>query len=1125
VPRRRTWQTALIALAAFASLAAIAPALIETTKSMTFEATAGQEFDGRVAEFHSSRKESSPGEYEATIYWGDGTPKSAATIEPKVGEAESYYVRGKHTYSSGGTCKVTVELREKGYPEGNYSDFKTIESTANVSGTAGTACGGTANEPPKDPPTAGIAAPDKKLRQGYIALIGSLSKPGSSAIVNYHWDFGDGKTADETDQGGNTNHIYDDPGTYQVTLTVTDANGLKATATSTREVIGVPKAVIDFTPDHGKKNTKFTFRGNKSSVPEGTIVRWQWRCLGKKVIEDDSADKKHKGPKDGTTCVFGHEKLSTAQLIVTSDQGEKAVTNVSVPVLPKFPPKAAISHGPEEPSVDQLVTFDASQSKSDPKGDGEGITNYHWDWGNGEVQDTASPTVQHAFSGDPGPRKVFLTVTDAEGSTTIQDVVWVTSKCVSDTTVRGLQLRGECLLESSCGDGSASRCYSGLPGMTVKMNGVDIVPPQDASIYASQSSGRVNTGGWGVTNIMFGPFRVGGSYDYEFTVPEGGGPKVINDSWRVNGKIHGFGAQSDPIVFNPDGSSFVPVNVKLPAPLQNVSGHVDLAATNDTPVFLGTLHIEAHNIPFPPFNIRDVVFDYTEANDSWFGSLALDTPYGTFGGDVGFVGGAFNHLGLFGENMNLALGQGIFLQRINGSYTVNPRQITAGVGLTIGPELAIPGVGAGSLVGIDGSWNLTYRTDGGWSTGINATASVISVPVGEMSATYDSIGRFDTTVHFNTTLYTVFDVNAFFNLVYYDPSLFQANAGIDICTKYIVHECAGGEIVISSVGIGACIYLPWFLPNVGGYYRWGEGGVNYYFSGCSVGDVKIQVARIRPAQSRSFTVAKGTQSEVLAFEGQDGPPKVSLTGPGGQHVDTPADGYDMTEPFFVSQEPKDKKTYVMISRPNAGKWTVTVADGSTPIVKMERAQGLPDPKVKARVTGSGTRRRLVYEATPIQGQRITFSEQGAKAGDTIGTTTKARGSFAFTPTDGPKEKRTIVAEVLQGGNPRANLKVATYSAPRVAPGKPRSLKLRRKGSGLLATWGAAPGATGYAVQVTLSDGRRIPILTPKRTVTIPGFAKTENATVSVAGYRLQGFNGPAAKASLKPPKAKKKKKR
>ena len=132
-------------------------------------------------------------------------------------------------------------------------------------------------------------------------------------------------------------------------------------------------------------------------------------------------------------------------------------------------------------------------------------------------------------------------------------------------------------------------------------------------------------------------------------------------------------------------------------------------------------------------------------------------------------------------------------------------------------------------------------------------------------------------------------------------------------------------------------------------------------------------------------------------------------------METPADGYDMTEPFFVSQEAKDKKTYVMISRPNAGRWTVTVAPGSTPIVRTERAQGLPDPKIKARVTGSGTKRRLVWDATPIQGQRIIFSEQGGEDRRRDRDDHKARGAVAFTPTDGPRGKRTIVAEVLQHG--------------------------------------------------------------------------------------------------------------
>jgi PKD repeat protein len=55
-----------------------------------------------------------------------------------------------------------------------------------------------------------------------VTFDGSGSQPGSSPIVSYDWNFGDGNTA----SGAVVTHVYGAAGTYQVTLTVTGQDGL-----------------------------------------------------------------------------------------------------------------------------------------------------------------------------------------------------------------------------------------------------------------------------------------------------------------------------------------------------------------------------------------------------------------------------------------------------------------------------------------------------------------------------------------------------------------------------------------------------------------------------------------------------------------------------------------------------------------------------------------------------------------------------------------------------------------------------------------------------------------------------------------------------------------------------------
>jgi hypothetical protein len=63
-------------------------------------------------------------------------------------------------------------------------------------------------------------------------------------------------------------------------------------------------------------------------------------------------------------------------------------------------------------SVGQPASFDASAS-SDADGS---IVSYHWNFGDGQVQDSSAPTTSHTY-GSTGSKTVTLTITDGTGAT------------------------------------------------------------------------------------------------------------------------------------------------------------------------------------------------------------------------------------------------------------------------------------------------------------------------------------------------------------------------------------------------------------------------------------------------------------------------------------------------------------------------------------------------------------------------------------------------------------------------------------------------------------------------------------------------------------------------------------
>ena len=77
-----------------------------------------------------------------------------------------------------------------------------------------------------------------------VSFDGSKSASADGSALSYHWDFGDGGTADTVQ----ATHSYDKPGTYRVVLTVKDGSGSDCSSAASSFVANVnekPTAVIE----------------------------------------------------------------------------------------------------------------------------------------------------------------------------------------------------------------------------------------------------------------------------------------------------------------------------------------------------------------------------------------------------------------------------------------------------------------------------------------------------------------------------------------------------------------------------------------------------------------------------------------------------------------------------------------------------------------------------------------------------------------------------------------------------------------------------------------------------------------------------------------------------------------
>lgn len=218
---------------------------------------------------------------------------------------------------------------------------------------------------------------------------GMASTDPDGHIASFQWDMGDG-TVHSTAQGS---HRYQQPGTYQVALTVTDDDGLADRVVQSVTVKGPPVAPTASAQGHCSQ-LECAFDGSASVDPDGQIVSYAWDF-------GDGTGAAGRTP----THTYQTAGRYRAALTVTDEDGAtaSAVLEVEATTLPS-PPQASGSAA----CVDLTCTLDGSASVDL---DGE-IVSYVWDFGDGSG--ALGATSEHTYA-DAGEYAVTLTVTDEDG--------------------------------------------------------------------------------------------------------------------------------------------------------------------------------------------------------------------------------------------------------------------------------------------------------------------------------------------------------------------------------------------------------------------------------------------------------------------------------------------------------------------------------------------------------------------------------------------------------------------------------------------------------------------------------------------------------------------------------------